>query len=142
MGRYLKNTSTRVGYALRLPTATDAGPEPSNLIDGLIRYNSQRDRVQFTFNGVWKDMALIGNTNILLQDEIGDGVITNFVMDNPVADAKSILVFIGGVFQEPNVNYTIVGNAISFATAPPPPSLPSSPNKIVILYNFNSTDAV
>jgi len=136
MGRYLKNSK----YALRLPTATSEGP--STLVDGLIRFNSDNDRLQYTFNGAWRDIALIGNTNILVQEEIGDGVITDFVMDDPVANATDVLVFIGGVFQEPNVNYSIMGNAIRFTSPPPAPNLPSSPNKIVIMYNFNSTDAV
>jgi hypothetical protein len=136
MGRYLKNSR----YALRLPTATSEGP--STLVDGLIRFNSDNDRLQYTFNGAWKDLALIGNTNILIQEEIGDGITTDFVMDEPVANATDVMVFIGGVFQEPGVNYTIAGNAIRFTSPPPAPSLPSSPNKIVIVYNLNSTNAV
>lgn len=136
MGRYLKNSK----YALRLPTATSEGP--STLVDGLIRFNSENDRLQYTFNGAWKDIAPIGNTNIVIQEEIGDGVTTDFVMTNPVANATDVLVFIGGVFQEPGVNYSIVGNAVRFTSPPPAPNLPSSPNKIVIMYNFNSTNAV
>lgn len=136
MGRYLKNSR----YALRLPIATSEGP--SMLVDGLIRFNNENDRLQYTFNGAWRDIALIGNVNVLAQEEIGDGIITDFVMDTPVANATDILVFIGGVFQEPGVNYTIAGSAIRFTGPPPPPNLPSSPNKIVIMYNFNSTNAV
>jgi hypothetical protein len=140
MGRYLKNTSTRVGYALRLPSATDSGPEPSNLVDGLIRYNSQRDRVQFTFNGAWLDLAIIGNVDIQTQSLVGDSVEDEFTLDRSISSAQDIMVFIGGVYQQPTENYTVSGNLITF-TSPPPAPTGLNPNKIVIVYNLNSTDA-
>lgn len=134
MGRYLKN------YAIKLPSARDAGPEPEILADGLIRYNSERERVQFTFNNAWLDMSIIGNVDILIQQLVGDGVEDVFTLDRSVASPTDIMVFIGGVYQQPTENYTISGNIITF-TSPPPAPTGLNPNKIVIVYNINSTDA-
>jgi hypothetical protein len=140
MGRYLKNSSTSVGYAFRLPLAGTSGPEPSNLIDGMIRFNTSTNRVQYVYNNDWKDIASVGNVMIETQEEIGNNTSTNFTMTNAVANATDVMVFIGGVYQQPGVNYTISGPEIVFTSPPPAPDLPNSPNKIVIIYNFNSTD--
>lgn len=140
MGRYLKNSSTAVGYAFRLPSASASGPEPSNLVDGMIRFNTSTKRVQYVYNNDWKDISSVGNVMIETQEEIGDGTSTNFVMINPVANATDVMVFIGGVYQQPTVNYIISGPEIVFTSPPPAPNLPNSPNKIVIVYNLNSTD--
>lgn len=155
MGRYLKDVSTAVGYALRLPAAGISGPAPSNLVDGLLRFNTDTDRVQFTKSGSWYDIAPVGKVTIRKQDEVGDGTQTDWFLDYTTeavgfSDPDSIpgiTVFIGGVYQEPGANYTIVddslapsGKKISFTSPPPAPGV--NPNKIVIIYNLNSTDAV
>jgi hypothetical protein len=140
MGRYLKDPSTAVGYALRLPAVSDTGPTPANLSDGLIRFNTDTARPQYWYNGSWLDLANVGNTQIDIQEEIGDGVATDFVMDTAVANATDVMVFIGGVYQQPIVNYTIAGNEIRFQSAPPAPTV-SNPNKVVIIYNLNNNDA-
>lgn len=147
MGRYLKDVSTAVGYALRLPAAGISGPAPSNLVDGLLRFNTDTDRVQFTKSGSWYDIAPVGKVTIQKQDEVGDGTQTDWYLDNTVEADEGVMVFIGGVYQEPGANYTIVddsltpsGKKISFTSPPPAPGV--NPNKIIIIYNLNSTDAV
>lgn len=142
MGRYLKNTGTKVGYTLQLPVVTEPGSGPSvtNIQDGMIRFNTYTRRVQYVYNNDWKDLASVGSVLVETQELIGDGTTTNFTMTYGVANATDVVVFIGGVYQQPLTNYTISGTEIAFTSPPPAPDLPNSPNKIVILYNLNSTD--
>jgi hypothetical protein len=63
-------------------------------------------------------------------------------MSQAETDATAVVVTIGGVYQLPGTSYTVSGTTISFTSPPPAPSLPSSPNRINIVHNLNSTDAV
>lgn len=137
MGRYLKDPITAVGYALRLPPS---GTDPAVLTDGLLRFDTVSGRPEYYYNGSWKDLVNVGSTQIVIQEEIGNDTSTDFVMGTVVANATDVMVFIGGVYQQPLANYTIVGNEIRFQSAPPAPTV-SNPNKIVIIYNLNSNDA-
>ena len=88
-------------------------------------------------------MARVGNTLLHLQDTVGDGTATDFVLDHTVLTESNIIVFVGGVYQQPVVNYTVstsVGTStITFTSPPPTPG--SNPNRIVVIFNINSTDA-
>jgi hypothetical protein len=54
-------------------------------------------------------------------------------------DASAVAVFIGGVYQQPNVNYTVNGTTtITFTSPPPAPGV--NLNQIVIIHNINSTN--
>ena len=61
-------------------------------------------------------------------------------MSQSESDATAIAVFIGGVYQIPTTNYTVSGTTITFTSAPPAPSLPNSPNTIIVIHNINSTN--
>ena len=64
-----------------------------------------------------------------------------FTMQQAESDPSAIAVFIGGVYQQPNSNYTVNGTtSITFTSPPPAPGV--NPNQIVIIHNINSTDAV
>lgn len=148
MGRYLKNSSLSVGYTLRLPTAT-----PQNLTEGMIRYYN--GKVQYVYdNGSlldWKDLAPTEKVPLHIQLEEGDGSQTEWILDRS-AEAQDLLVFVGGVYQQPELdsnlgNYSIGPSSdpnatdpsldrIIFAEAPPAPTV-SNPNQIVIIYNLN-----
>jgi hypothetical protein len=61
-------------------------------------------------------------------------------MSKAESDENAILVQIGGVYQQPNINYTVNGTtSITFTSPPPAPGV--NPNKIVVIHNLNSTDA-
>jgi hypothetical protein len=119
MGRYLKNTQLEGGsYAIQLPIGSNSvGPDVP--VDGQFRYNSSNSRIEFFIAGSWKQV---------------------FTMSQTEVDANAILVQIGGVYQQPNVNYTVNGTtSITFTGPPPAPGI--NPNKIVVVHNLNSTDA-
>ena len=85
-------------------------------------------------------MAKIGTVAITVDEFAGDGGQVTFTMSQPETTANAVLVSIGGVYQQPTQNYTVSGTAITFASPPPAPGV--NPNKIVVVHNLNSTDAV
>lgn len=140
MGRYLKNTQLEGGsYAIQLPIGSSSvGPDVP--VNGQIRFNQSNTRVELFYNGSWNQVAKIGTVPITVDELVGDGVQTAFTMSQSETDANSILVQIGGVYQQPNINYTVNGSTtITFTSPPPAPGI--NPNKIVVIHNFNSTDA-
>jgi hypothetical protein len=140
MGKYLKNPDIAPGaLGVRLPIGyTSVSDAPS---DGLIRFNASNNKVEFYYNGNWNQIAKIGSVSITVDDLVGDGTTTGFTMSQSESDATNIVVTIGGVYQLPGTNYTVSGTTITFTSPPPAPSLPSSPNRINIIHNLNSTDA-
>jgi hypothetical protein len=92
------------------------------------------------FAGVWNQVAKIGSVNITVDEFTGDGVQTQFTMSQAESSDSAILVSIGGVYQQPTINYTTNGTTTLTFTGPPPaPGV--NPNKIVVVHNLNSTDA-
>ena len=145
MGRYLKNAEVKsAGHAIRVPVGTSA-IGPTMPVTGQLRFNLDNDTLEFYLSNAWKQIARIGNVGVNLSQFEGDGVEVAFApMEQIVATASDILVFIGGVYQIPDINYTVNGtNSISFASPPPAPTAPgSNTNKIVIVHNLNSTAAI
>lgn len=141
MGRYLKNTQLRGGsYAVQLPIGTSSlGPDSP--VDGQIRYNQTNSKVELFINGMWNQVAKIGSVNIVVDEFTGDGLTTTFTMSQAESSATAVLVQIGGVYQQPTTNYTVNGTTtITFTSPPPAPGI--NPNKIVVVHNLNSTNAV
>lgn len=140
MGRYLKNTQLLGGsYAVQLPLGSSSvGPDvPQN---GQIRFNTTNSKVELYFAGVWNQVAKIGSVQINVDEFTGDAVQTVFTMTQVESDANAVLVQIGGVYQQPNINYTVNGTtSITFTSPPPAPGI--NPNKIVVVHNLNSTNA-
>jgi len=140
MGRYLKNTQLEGGsYAVQLPLGSNSiGPDQP--VNGQIRFNTSNNRVELFFAGVWNQVAKIGSVAITVDEFTGDGVQTQFTMTQIETSANAVLVSIGGVYQQPGINYTVNGTTtITFTSPPPAPGV--NPNKIVVVHNLNSTDA-
>lgn len=140
MGRYLKNTQLEGGsYAIQLPIGSNTiGPDVP--VNGHFRYNTSNSRIEFFVNNAWRQVAKIGTVGIVVDEFTGDNSQVEFTMSQTELDATAVLVSIGGVYQQPTQNYTVLGNKITFTSAPPAPSV--NPNKIVVVHNLNSTDAV
>jgi hypothetical protein len=138
MGRFLKNPDIVTGaLGVRLPIGTSTLSDAP--VDGIIRFNQTNSKVEFYYNGAWNQVAKIGTVPLVVDDLTGDGLTQVFVMSQSESDATSVAVFIGGVYQQPNTNYTVAGTAITFTSAPPAPGV--NPNKITIIHNLNSTNA-
>jgi hypothetical protein len=140
MGRYLKNTQLEGGsYAVQLPLGSNSiGPDVP--VNGQIRFNTSNNKVELFFAGVWNQVAKIGAVSIVVDEFTGDGVTSTFTMSQAESSGAAILVSIGGVYQQPTINYTVDGSTtITFTSPPPAPGV--NPNKIVVVHNLNSTDA-
>ena len=141
MARYLKNPDITKGgrLAARLPLVPNSsyGDTP---VDGLIRFNQSNSKVEFYYNSTWNTVAKVGTVQLVIDDLIGDGVTQTFAMAQSESDPTAIAVFIGGVFQQPTTNYTLLSpSSITFASPPPAPGI--NPNRITIIHNLNSTNA-
>jgi hypothetical protein len=140
MGRYLKNTQLEGGsYAIQLPLGSNSiGPDVP--VNGQVRFNTSNNKIEMFFAGVWNQVAKIGSVNITVDEFTGDGVTTTFTMSQAESSTSAVLVSIGGVYQQPTINYTVDGSTtITFTGPPPAPGV--NPNKIVVVHNLNSTDA-
>lgn len=140
MGRYLKNTQLEGGsYAIQLPLGSSSiGPDVP--VDGQVRFNLTNTRVELFYAGVWNQIAKVGTVNIVVDEFTGDGILTTFTMSQAESSDSAILVSIGGVYQQPTINYTTNGTTTLTFTGPPPaPGV--NPNKIVVVHNLNSTNA-
>jgi len=140
MGRYLKNTQLLGGsYAIQLPIGSNSvGPDQP--VNGQVRFNISNNRIEMYFASVWNQVAKIGSVSITVDEFTGDGVTTAFTMSQIESSDNAVLVSIGGVYQQPTINYTTNGTTtITFTSPPPAPGV--NPNKIVVVHNLNSTDA-
>lgn len=141
MARFLKNPVLAQGsLAAQLPIVPNAayGDSP---INGLIRFNEATSKIEFYYDGAWSQVAKIGSVQLVVDSLTGDNLTQTFIMSQAESDPTAIAVFIGGVYQLPNVNYTVNGSTtITFTSAPPAPGI--NPNQIVIIHNINSTNAV
>jgi hypothetical protein len=140
MGRYLKNTQIEGGsYAIQLPLGSNSvGPDVP--VNGQIRFNTSNNKIEMFFAGIWNQVAKIGSVDIVVDEFTGDGITTTFTMSQAESSTGAVLVSIGGVYQQPTTNYTVDGSTtITFTSPPPAPGV--NPNKIVVVHNFNSTNA-
>ena len=142
MGHMLKNTVFKSGsYALGVPTGTSSiGPSPA--ANGQTRYNTTTGKLEFYNNSVWNAVAKEGTVNIVKDSFSGNTVQTDFTMSKTYSSANSeanVLVFVGQIYQNPGVAYTIAANTnvIHFTGAPA-----SGSDNILILHNFSSTAAI
>ena len=140
MGRHLKNTKIESGsYAIQLPMGTNSlGPQFP--VSGQVRFNKSVDNVEVYFGGAWRGLAVSGKVAIVKDSFVGDGVTMDFIMSQKYLPGHEteVLAFIGNIFQNPGVAFTVSVNlinqgVISFAS-PPPLDAP-----VVVLHNFNST---
>ena len=138
MGRFVKNKEIHTGsYAIRLPVGTNT-LAPQFPIDGQIRFNDSSPtlrNMEVYSNGSWKGVGMDGRVNIIKDTFVGNNLMTSFPLSNsydPGHEAE-ILVFIGSIYQEPGVAYTVNGPNIIF-TSPPNNGI-----TVIVLHNFNST---
>ena len=98
MARLLKNPEIAQGaLGVRLPIGTSTlSDAPST---GLIRFNSDNSRIEFYYNNGWNQVAKIGSVSLVVDDLTPDGIAQTFLMSQAESEAKSIAVFIGGVYQ-------------------------------------------
>jgi hypothetical protein len=101
---------------LLLPVGNTA-QEPNPAIAGTIRYNTDTPGVEVYIGNAWQ--AVGGATYSITSQTISsaNGSTSTFTLDQ-ATDAERILVAINGLGQNPNINYTVAGDQITFSEAP------------------------
>lgn len=120
MGYFVKNRHLQSGSSgVVLPTGSTI-QRPNNPAFGLIRYNTDLGLIEF-FNGIiFQSLSASGGITYTVDSFTGDGSTTDFNMSAPESTATDIIVFVGSVYQEPDIAYTVAGTiTITFTTAPP-----------------------
>lgn len=135
MGRFVKNRELESGsYSTRLPMGSNA-VGPNAPVNGLIRFNVDRNEMELYVSRQWKTVkAIFESEKETVKDTFyGDGTTRNFGpmrFDYITGQEVKILVFVGNVFQNPGVAYTVDLDSIMFSSAPP------DGQTIVIIHGF------
>jgi hypothetical protein len=112
-GQYVFTSDTGVV----LPTGTTA--ERPTAQEGVIRFNTQTSEYEVSKDGsTWTNLRTDADASAITKDIfLGDGSTTTFTMSITPTDENNIVVYIDGVMQEPDENYTITGTTIDFGEA-------------------------
>jgi hypothetical protein len=137
MGRYVKNTQFRAGsHAMQIPVGSDA-LSPAHPVAGQIRFNTDTTHLEVYYAGIWNQITRVGKVGLVFDAFDGDGTTTVFTLSQQESSATDVLVMIGGVVQEPTVDYVVSGTQITFSSAPPASG--EFPNPVLVIHNLNST---
>lgn len=136
MGRHLKNRElTSASYSIRAPYGYSA-VGPNSPVDGLFRINGDTAKLEYYSSGSWRIIAIEGTVSVTKDSYMGDGTLRDFgpmLVSYQAGQEADMLVFIGNVFQNPGVAYTVLGDIISFVA---PPNLGQP---VIILHGYAST---
>ena len=152
MGRYVKNPKNdNPGAVATEIVSVDTGTRPTGE-NGQIIYNTTLNKFQAYIQSQWYTMSTSEGTKTITIDKFqGDGSTTVFgnnsgnTLDGStqanlsfsVADEEDIIVYVGGVYQIPDTNYTVSGNQITFGSAPPANDGASSDHIITIIHGLH-----
>jgi hypothetical protein len=109
-GQYLFRADTGVvlptGDTAARPTATE----------GVLRFNTETAEYEVSKDGsTWTNLRTDADASAISKDIFtGDGSTSQFTMSLTPTDENNIVVYVDGVMQEPDQNYTISGTTINF----------------------------
>ena len=137
MARFIKagqftSLNDKQSGGLKLPDGTTAQRSAAPLT-GEVRYNTTTSNFEVYNGSSYSNVAIKGTVTITKDSFTGDGSTLVYVLSITPADENNILVFVGNVFQDPGVAYTLSGATLAFASAPP------NTHAIVVLHGFDST---
>lgn len=114
----LQQLKEQADRSLQLPVSSDASPHlPAPEANKVIGWNPDASALQ---NYSIEDLASVIAAGSWDDDLFsGNGVLTQFVLMSQPASVESLFVYISGVRQYPNVDYTLAGTTLTF-TSPPP----------------------
>ena len=137
MARFIKagqftSLNDKQSGGLKLPDGTTGQRSPAPLA-GEVRYNTTTSNFEFYNGSIYQNVAVKGTVTITKDSFTGDGSTIAYILSITPADENNILVFVGNVFQNPDVAYTLTGATLTFASPPP------NAHTIVVLHGFDST---
>ena len=150
MGRFVKNRILDSGaLTVQIPDVT-TDQRPAG-IDGDIIFNKTTQTFQGYIGSQWYNISSAAGEKTLTTDKFqGDGSTTVFgagsgnTLDGSTAATLSvipgastdILVFVGGVYQTPETNYTVSGGQITFGSPPPANDGLTNGHIITVVHNL------
>jgi hypothetical protein len=118
MGYFVKNRQLQSGSSGVVVPTGPASLRPDNAPFGTIRYNTDIGYVEF-FNGtIWQNMGVGGIVSYDVITATGDGLTEDFTLDFEYSDPTQLIVFVGSIYQEPTVSYTVSSFTLTFTSAP------------------------
>ena len=137
MGRLVKNFAIQTGStSVQLPSGPTT-TRPTSAVNGQVRYNTTTSKFEYYENGSYYNFAHAGNVTIGRDGFTGNGATVFGPMVSTVSDSNSILVFVGGVHQNPATAFTVNGSSYITFTG----NTPGVGTSIVIYHGFDSTSA-
>ena len=155
MGRFVK--IPLVGdnaFGITIPSVTTS-QRPAG-VNGQIVYNTTTSTYQVYNGAQWYNVSEASREKTLTVDRFqGDGTTLVFgagsgnSLDGSTAatlsvspsDSSDILVFVGGVYQTPETNYTLSGGQITFGSAPPANDGSTNGHIITVIHNLHKLGA-
>jgi hypothetical protein len=150
MGRHVKNRILDSGaLTVQIPDVT-TDQRPAG-IDGDIIFNKTTQTFQGYIGSQWYNISSAAGEKTLTTDKFqGDGSTTVFgagsgnTLDGSTAATLSvipgastdILVFVGGVYQTPETNYTVSGGQITFGSPPPANDGVTNGHIVTVVHNL------
>lgn len=157
MGRFVKNRILNNGaLTVQIPdVTTDQRPRG---VDGDIIFNKTTQTFQAYIGADWYNISTSNGEKTLTVDKFqGDGTTTVFgggsgnTIDGSTAatlsvtptDATDMAIFVGGVYQIPDTNYTYNSGTgqITFGSAPPANNGSDSGHIIAVIHNLHKLGA-
>jgi hypothetical protein len=151
MGRHVKNRILDSGaLTVQIPDVT-TDQRPAG-IDGDIIFNKTTQTFQGYIGSQWYNISSAAGEKTLTIDTFqGDGTTTVFgggsgnTLDGSTAatlsvspsSSSDIMVFVGGVYQTPETNYTLSGGQITFGSAPPANDGATNGHIITVVHNLH-----
>jgi hypothetical protein len=118
MGNFVKNRQLQSGSSgVVIPTGpTSQRPDAPTF--GLIRFNTDTGFCEF-FNGtIFQNMGVGGTVSFDVITDTGDGSTVDFTLNFEYSDPTQLIVFVGSIYQEPTVAYTVSSFTLTFTSAP------------------------
>lgn len=108
---------------------------PDHPVTGLIRFNQTTGTPEVYANDEWNSFSVgVGGARVASKDTYyGDGTTRRFgpmKYSYRAGNEIMLLVFVGNVFQNPGIAYTVDGFEINFTSTPP------AGQYIVVLHGF------
>jgi hypothetical protein len=118
MGYFVKNRQLQSGSSgVVLPTGSTA-QRPDYPTFGLIRFNTDTGFCEF-FNGtIFQNMGVGGTVSYDVITATGDGSTVDYTLDFEYSDPTQLIVFVGSIYQEPTIAYTVSSFTLTFTSAP------------------------
>jgi hypothetical protein len=151
MGRYAKNPEVgNSTFGVTIPNLTTS-QRPSG-VNGQLIYNTTTSTYQVYSGAQWYNISDSSREKTLTVDRFqGDGTTLVFgagsgnSLDGSTAatlsvspsSSSDILVFVGGVYQTPETNYTLSGGQITFGSAPPANDGSTNGHIITVVHNLH-----